>query len=122
MLLTLLHRPGTAVAVENPTYASILNCLIARKLPYVPVPVEGDGMDIGYLAKRIECEKVGLIVTVPTLHNPTATVMSAEKRRALLGLAQKHNISIIEDAWSMFLCVVGLLGGEWFLRKRWGLV
>jgi DNA-binding transcriptional MocR family regulator len=108
MLLTLLHRPGTAVAVENPTYASILNCLIARKLPYVPVPVERDGMDVDYLTKRVEREKVGLIVTVPTLHNPTATVMSAEKRRALLALAQKHNIPIIEDAWSMFLPAEGL--------------
>lgn len=26
------------------------------------------------------------------------------------------------DAWLFFLCVVGLLTGEWVLRKRWGLV
>ena len=26
------------------------------------------------------------------------------------------------DTWSFFLAVVGLLGGEWYLRKRWGLV
>src|SRR5262249_34166807 len=26
------------------------------------------------------------------------------------------------DSWPFFLTVVGLLGGEWFLRKRWGLV
>jgi hypothetical protein len=26
------------------------------------------------------------------------------------------------DAWLFFLCVVGLLSGEWFLRKRWRLV
>ncbi len=107
MLLTLLHRPGRAVAVENPTYASILNCLIARKLPYVPVPVEQDGMDVDYLARKLKREKIGLIVTVPTLHNPTTTVMSAEKRQALLALAQKHNIPIIEDAWSMFLPAEG---------------
>jgi uncharacterized membrane protein len=26
------------------------------------------------------------------------------------------------DTWPFFLTVVGLLGGEWYLRKRWGLV
>jgi hypothetical protein len=26
------------------------------------------------------------------------------------------------DAWSFFLCVVGLLTSEWYLRKKWGLV
>jgi len=26
------------------------------------------------------------------------------------------------DTWAMFLALVGLLGVEWFLRKRWGLV
>jgi len=26
------------------------------------------------------------------------------------------------DRWSFFLALVGLLGAEWYLRKRWGLV
>lgn len=26
------------------------------------------------------------------------------------------------DTWPFFFCVVGLMGTEWFLRKRWGLV
>lgn len=26
------------------------------------------------------------------------------------------------DAWFFFLLMIGLLGGEWFLRKKWGLV
>ena len=26
------------------------------------------------------------------------------------------------DTWPFFLSFVGLLGGEWYLRKRWGLV
>jgi len=107
MLLTLLHRSGTTVAVENPTYASILNALIARRMPYVPIPIERDGMDVEYLSRSVKRKKVGLIVTVPTLHNPTATVMSLEKREALLLLAQKHNIPIIEDAWAMFLKIEG---------------
>ena len=26
------------------------------------------------------------------------------------------------DSWMMLLMLVGLLTGEWFLRKKWGLV
>ena len=26
------------------------------------------------------------------------------------------------DAWLWLICLALLLGGEWFLRKRWGLV
>jgi hypothetical protein len=26
------------------------------------------------------------------------------------------------DTWPFFLTFVGLLGAEWYLRKRWGLV
>ena len=26
------------------------------------------------------------------------------------------------DAWGYFLCLVGLLSLEWFLRKKWGMV
>ncbi len=27
-----------------------------------------------------------------------------------------------QGAWLFFLAVVGLLTGEWFLRKKWGMV
>ena len=107
MLLGLLHRQGMAVAVENPTFASILNALISRHIPYLPVPMEHDGMDVDFLARNVEAKKIGLIITVPSLQNPTATVMSDEKRKALLRIAQKHNIPIIEDAWAMFLKMEG---------------
>jgi hypothetical protein len=26
------------------------------------------------------------------------------------------------DSWPMLLTLVGCLGGEWYLRKRWGMV
>ncbi len=26
------------------------------------------------------------------------------------------------DTWTFFALLVGLLGAEWYLRKRWGLV
>ena len=103
LLLTLLYRPDTVLAVENPTYASILNCLIARRLPYVGIPMQADGMDVDYLAGVLTKTKVSAIITIPDLHNPTGAMMSREKRQQLIRLAQQHSVPIIEDAWAFFL-------------------
>ena len=42
---------------------------------------------------------------------------------------QTENLEVLQetkktfwDRWSFFLLLVGLLGVEWYLRKRWGLV
>lgn len=105
LLLTMLIKHNEIVLVENPTYASILNSLIARGIAHVGIPVEEDGMDIDYLKKQIKKhgKKIGAIVTIPTLHNPTGVVMSREKREAVIELAQKHNLPVIEDAYAFFL-------------------
>ena len=35
---------------------------------------------------------------------------------------QRETTKTLWDTWSLLLLLVGLLGGEWYLRKRWGLV
>jgi 2-aminoadipate transaminase len=65
--------------------------------------MEHDGLDVEYLARVMQRDKPRLLITSPTLHNPTGVTMSTEKRQALLALAQKHNLAIIEDNWSMLL-------------------
>ena len=35
---------------------------------------------------------------------------------------KRETATTLWDSWSFFLTVVLLLTGEWFLRKRWGLV
>ena len=107
LLLQLLLEPGDCVAVEDPTFNSILNLLAARKAPCRGIPMEPDGMDVDYLERVLERDKPRLIITIPTLHNPTGAVMSREKRLRLLELAQRHSVPIIEDNWSMMLGLDG---------------
>jgi hypothetical protein len=47
------------------------------------------------------------------LEPPELTIETQEKWQ----LAGNHR-----DAWLLFLLLVGLLTGEWVMRKRWGLV
>ncbi|MCH7472117.1 PLP-dependent aminotransferase family protein [bacterium] len=99
LLLDLLAARGDLVAIESPTYASILNLLIAKGIHYEGVPVDGAGMDTEYLAQLLKKERIKAIITVPTYHNPTGTTLSAERREHLVRLAAQHRVPVIEDDW-----------------------
>ncbi len=103
LLLTILLKPGDMVVVENPTFNAIINLLEARGIPHRGIPMEHDGMDIDYLERLVEKEKPRLLITIPTMHNPTGVTMSREKRQRLMAIAQKHNMPVIEDNWAMLL-------------------
>lgn len=103
LLLNLLLRPGDAVAVEMPTYAAILNLLIARRIPYFGVPVDANGMQVEKLPGLLKRERIRVLVTIPTFHNPTGTVMPEGRRKKLLEIADEHSLPIIEDDWAQDL-------------------
>jgi len=103
LLMNLLISPGEAVAVEMPTYSSILNLLITRKIPYFGVPVDGNGMVVDKLKVLLKKEKIRAIITIPTFHNPTGTVMPEGRRRQLLDIAAEQSLPIIEDDWAQDL-------------------
>ncbi len=103
LILDLLAARGEMVAVETPTYASILNLLIVKGIQCVGVPVDGAGMDTEYLSVLLRKERIKAIITVPTYHNPTGTVLANERREHLLRLAAQHRVPIIEDDWGRAL-------------------
>ena len=92
------------VIVESPSYLGALNAFYVSFPKFISVPLEKDGMDINYLEKVLkdldekgEIEKVKFIYTVPTFQNPAGVTMSLEKRKALIELAEKYDIIIVED-------------------------
>jgi len=103
LLANLLIQPGDAVAVEMPTYADILNLLIARRIPYFGIPVDGNGMMVDKLPALLKRENIRAIITIPTFHNPTGTVMTKKRREKLLQIAADHQLPIIEDDWAQDL-------------------
>jgi len=99
LLLDFILRPGQKVAVESPNYPNLLNLLIAKRIDYVPVPVDGQGMDTDYLAGVLARGEVHAIIATPLFHNPTGVCMTQERREHLLRLAIQHRVPIIEDDW-----------------------
>lgn len=100
LVLNLLVKPGDTVAVENPTYAAILNILIARDINYIGVSVDENGMKVDDLSAILKERKIAAVVTIPTFHNPTGTTMSLERRHALIKLAENYKFPIVEDAYA----------------------
>lgn len=99
LLLDFLLQPGQKVAIESPSYSNLLNLLIAKRIEFVPVPVDEQGIDTEYLAGVLARGEASVIITTPTFHNPTGVTMSQERREHLLRLSMQHRIPIIEDDW-----------------------
>lgn len=97
-LLEALLEAGDSVAVEAPTYDRALLQLRLHGMQVMPVPIDGDGMDVDLL--REVCEAGGapkMLYTIPTFQNPSGTTMSLERRRALVELAERFDFILLED-------------------------
>ena len=93
---TLVPPGGTAV-IERPAYYGVINVLRNIGARIIDVPVESDGLAVERLDAILAREKVKLVCVNPTFQNPTGATMSEEKRHALLALARKHGVAILED-------------------------
>jgi GntR family transcriptional regulator / MocR family aminotransferase len=85
-------RPGDRVAFEEPGYTPVRHLLETSGLDVVPVPVD----DQGIIVEAIPVD-VRLVYVTPSHQSPTGATMSLPRRRALLELADRHEMAIIED-------------------------
>jgi 2-aminoadipate transaminase len=97
----LLNR-GDAIITEAETYQGSLNRWTRLGVHAVGVPLDRDGMRMDALAAALDDLKhrgvrPKYIYTVPTVHNPTGTILSEARRAEMLRLAQAHGVPIFED-------------------------
>ncbi len=94
----ILLDEGDVVLCESPTYLGAINAFMAYRPRFVEVPTDDDGMIISELENRIRRhDNIKLIYVIPDFQNPTGRTWSLERRRALMALATRHEIPIIED-------------------------
>src|ERR1700744_5083464 len=97
MFFTHLVKPGTRVAIEQPTYDRTLLLLQQAGAELVPIPLEADGLDGGALEAALADEPIEFVHVIPNAHNPAGCTLSVEKRRRLVELAHEHDFWIFED-------------------------
>lgn len=89
---------GDAVICENPSFIGALNSFRSNGAKTVGVEMEEDGICLDKLEEALKNTKnAKLLYLIPTFQNPSGTCMSLEKRKAVLALAKKYEIMIIED-------------------------
>jgi GntR family transcriptional regulator/MocR family aminotransferase len=95
-----LLKPGDTILVESPTYNLALELFRSSGLKIAGIPVDGHGMQVELLERLLQQYHPKLIYTIPNFHNPTGTCLSGTRRRALLELAQRYNVPILEDDYA----------------------
>ncbi len=97
-----LLAPGDTVIVERETYGGAITRLQRLDVNIVGVAVDHDGLSSVELGKSLDdLKRRGVrpkfIYTIPTVQNPTATVMSEARRAEILELSIAHGVPIFED-------------------------
>ncbi len=98
---TLLAR-GDTVIVERDTYQGSLNRLTRFGVNTIGIPLDQDGMRMDILAETLaDLKGRGVtpkyIYTIPTVQNPTGTIMPEARRLELLRLAERYGVPVFED-------------------------
>lgn len=89
---TLVSKPGTIVAVEDPGYTPARSAFAQAGAMIVGVPVDDNGIDVSQIpaAARIIC-------VTPSHQFPLGVAMSPERRSQLLNHARRTGAYIVED-------------------------
>jgi 2-aminoadipate transaminase len=98
----ILLARGDTIITEADTYQGALNRWTRLGVHAVGIPLDADGMRIDALAAALDDLKrrnvrAKYIYTVPTVQNPTGTILSEARRHEMLRLAEAHGVPIFED-------------------------
>jgi 2-aminoadipate transaminase len=98
----LLLARGDTVLIEQESYQGSLNRLTRLGVNAVGIPLDSGGMRMDALAAALADLKrrsiqPKYIYTIPTVQNPTGTIMGEARRAELLAMAETYDVPIFED-------------------------
>jgi 2-aminoadipate transaminase len=90
-------EPGDAVLIEAPTYAGAIQAFRGAGARTVSIPSGSEGIDLERLEATLDRVRPKFLYVVPTYHNPTGGCLPVAKREALVALAARRGLPIVED-------------------------
>jgi len=85
------------VLIEQPTYFGIIKSLELNNIPAIGIERGLNGIDLNELEKLFKYSNVKFFYTIPRFHNPTGNSYNKNEREAIVKMAEKYNIYIVED-------------------------
>lgn len=103
-ILSTVARPGDAVCVERLTYPGMRALGAHLSLNLVDLPMDEQGVEPEAFAAA--CTRVApkAIYLNPCLQNPTTTTIRRTRREAIIEIARRYAVAIIEDDAYGFVC------------------
>ncbi|NTV63006.1 MAG: PLP-dependent aminotransferase family protein [Oscillochloris sp.] len=98
MLGKLLVDPGAPIAVESPTYLGALQAWQPYRPQLLPLPMDDEGLEVDALERMLlNGARPRFLYIVSSFQNPTGVTLAPQRRQALIELAARHRLPIIED-------------------------
>ncbi|MBP1989865.1 aminotransferase-like domain-containing protein [Paenibacillus eucommiae] len=85
------------IVIEQPGYHLIVEYINKYGIPAIGIERTAQGIDLNYLEHIFKYEAVKFFYTMPRFHNPLGTSLSKEDKLAIVRLAQKYDVYIVED-------------------------
>ncbi|TDN59464.1 PLP-dependent aminotransferase family protein [Scandinavium goeteborgense] len=91
-------KPGDIVAIESPSFYGTMQLLRGFDIKAIEIPTDPQtGISIEALEMALEQWPIKGVILVPNCNNPLGFIMPDARKRAVLALAQRHDIVIFED-------------------------
>ncbi len=93
---------GDTVIVEQETYGGTISRFARLGANMTGIPLDREGMRMDALAAALaDLRRRGVtpkfIYTIPTVQNPTGTILPLERRHELLRLSEHYGVPVVED-------------------------
>lgn len=97
LLARSVPRRWGIVLTESPTYFGGLAAFERSGFAVQGIPLDGNGVNVDALERRLQRTAYDLLYLIPTFHNPTGLTTGEGRRQELLQLATSHHLLVVED-------------------------
>ncbi len=88
---------GEAIMAENLNYPSLRPAMKSLGLGTIGLEIDEGGLIPSAFEQAARNGDSRVLYLVPTLQNPTTSTMTRERREAIIEIARRYNITIVED-------------------------
>ena len=90
--------PHDCIVVENPSYLAALGLFHLYDATIKTVSLSEEGVDLNELEELFKRHSPKFFYSIPTFQNPTGYSYSEENKKAVVRLACKYHVILLEDA------------------------
>jgi 2-aminoadipate transaminase len=97
LIQRVLASHGETVVLEDPVYPGLRSAFQRGGARVIGAPVGSSGVELDSLERIFEKERPRLIVLTPNFQNPTGTTIPEASRKAILDMARRAGVIVVEN-------------------------